>query len=268
MLRGFVVLIAALLAAGATAATVLTDDPERLRIAVVGALWAFILLALALPRRRAAEVAEAPDTSAAEVAELRRAYEVELEREVAARREYELQLEVYLRRELEQGLAEDVQVLRDDLTRLRTEVLARLDQAPPRDPRTDSVPLPAYRSRYAEPTPYEPYVAAPPPKPPPPKPGPLDEYLRAAVPADDPLGDLPSYGSPRRTNGESYGAPRAPVNGDSHGSPPAPRAPVNGDSYGSPPAPRPPADGEAVPHRRRARSDAEANEVLSRLLGR
>lgn len=225
VLRGFVVTLAVLLAAGATAATVLTDDPQRLRLAVVAALWAFILLALAAPRRRT----EAAPVAGVGEDELRRAYEVELEREVAARREYELQLEVYLRRELEQGLAEDVQALRDEVARVRAEVLAQLEDP---GPRTDAVPAPAPYSpfpSYAEPPPYVP--------PPPPRPGPLDEYLRAAVPAEPVPGDLP--------------ARRADL-------PP----------YGPPPSPRPPQNGEAVPHRRRARSDAEANEVLSRLLGR
>ena len=121
------------LAAAATAALVVTQDPKVLRLAVVGALWAFVLAAIAVPRRRsdpvspvtpaAADAAGAPGTEV----ELRRTYEVELEREVAARREYELQLEVYLRRELEQGLREDVESLRDEIQRLRGEVIDRLD---------------------------------------------------------------------------------------------------------------------------------------------
>src|SRR4029453_7645221 len=49
------------------------------------------------------------------------------EKEVAARREYELQLEVYLRRELERGLAEDVAALREEVARRRGEMIAGLD---------------------------------------------------------------------------------------------------------------------------------------------
>src|SRR6266496_3628104 len=97
-----------------------------LRAAVVGALWAFLLAALAVPRRRSVPPG-ARDLLPGREVELRRAYEIELEREVAARREYELQLEVYLRRELEQGMRNDVDSLREEVQRLRSEVLDRLD---------------------------------------------------------------------------------------------------------------------------------------------
>src|SRR5512132_2868263 len=107
--RGLVLTVAVLLAGAATVALVLSEDAQTLRLAVVGALWAFVLATLAAPRRRAVAGAEGDgDAEAAAPGaelELRRTYEIELEREVAARREYELQLEVYLRRELERGLA-------------------------------------------------------------------------------------------------------------------------------------------------------------------
>ena len=90
---------------------------------MVAALWAFVLAAFAAPRRRADDP---PATPGSEI-ELRRTYEIELEREVAARREYELQLEVYLRRELERGLSEDVAALRDEIGRMRGEMMDRLD---------------------------------------------------------------------------------------------------------------------------------------------
>src|ERR671913_2375554 len=123
--RGPVLVLAVLLAGAATVTVVLTDDAQTLRLAVVGALWAFVLAALAAPRRRAdgGEGAGPPGAGL----ELRRTYEIELEREVAARREYELQLEVYLRRELERGLAEDVTALREELNRMRGEMIDRLD---------------------------------------------------------------------------------------------------------------------------------------------
>ena len=112
-----------LIALASTAAVVLSDDPQTLRLAVVGALWAFVLAAFAAPRRREAARGRHPGHEL----ELRRTYEIELEKEVAARREYELQLEVYLRRELERGLAEDVAALRDEVGRMRGEMIDRLD---------------------------------------------------------------------------------------------------------------------------------------------
>jgi hypothetical protein len=121
--RTLALVVAVLVALGSTAAVVLSDDPQTLRLAVVGALWAFVLAAFAAPRRREPDAGTGPGTDI----ELRRTYEIELEREVAARREYELQLEVYLRRELERGLAEDVAALRDEVGRMRGEMIDRLD---------------------------------------------------------------------------------------------------------------------------------------------
>ncbi len=123
-LRTVALAAAVAIALASTAAVVLSDDPETLRLAVVGALWAFVLAAFAAPRRRESEPATGDPGGALE---LRRTYEIELEKEVAARREYELQLEVYLRRELERGLAEDVAALRDEVGRMRGEMIDRLD---------------------------------------------------------------------------------------------------------------------------------------------
>src|SRR5829696_9199212 len=122
--RTATLVLAGLVAVVATAAVVMADDPQVLRLAVVGALWAFLLAAFAAPRRRAEAAGSGEPGSAVE---LRRTYEIELEREVAARREYELQLEVYLRRELERGLTEEVQALREEVGRMRGEVIDRLD---------------------------------------------------------------------------------------------------------------------------------------------
>ena len=123
-LRTLALVAAVAIALASTAAVVLSDDPETLRLAVVGALWAFVLAAFAAPRRRESD---APAGDPGTALELRRTYEIELEKEVAARREYELQLEVYLRRELERGLAEDVAALRDEVGRMRGEMIDRLD---------------------------------------------------------------------------------------------------------------------------------------------
>ena len=123
-LRTLALVAAVAVALASTAAVVLSDDPRTLRLAVVGALWAFVLAAFAAPRRREPD---APAGDPGTALELRRTYEIELEKEVAARREYELQLEVYLRRELERGLAEDVAALREEVGRMRGEMIDRLD---------------------------------------------------------------------------------------------------------------------------------------------
>ena len=126
VLRAMLLVLAIGLAAAATAGVVTSEDPQVLRLAVVGALWAFVLVALAAPRQPPRSQ-EPRGLSPGKEVDLRRTYEVELEREVSARREYEMQLEVHLRRELERGLQEEVQGLRDEVQRLRGELIDRLD---------------------------------------------------------------------------------------------------------------------------------------------
>jgi hypothetical protein len=111
--RGLIVGAGFLLAAGATLAVFLTDNPQYLRIAVVAVAWAFVLATFAAGRRSGDR-----EAAAAREAELRRAYEHELDLEVAARREYELELESELRREAEQGIREEVEALRHELAAL------------------------------------------------------------------------------------------------------------------------------------------------------
>jgi hypothetical protein len=101
------------LAVAATLAVFLTDNPQYLRIAVVAVAWAFVLATVAAGRRTG-DGAEA----AVRERELRHAYELELEREVAARREYELELENHLRRETEDSLREELDALRGDIASL------------------------------------------------------------------------------------------------------------------------------------------------------
>lgn len=101
------------LAAVATLAVFLTDNPQLLRVAVVAVAWAFVLATFAAGRRGTDRVA-----AAAREAELRRAYELELEREVSARREYELELENELRRESEDAMRYELDALRGDIASL------------------------------------------------------------------------------------------------------------------------------------------------------
>src|SRR3954468_7521992 len=110
------------LAIVATLAGFLTENPQVLRLAVVGVAWAFVLATFAAGRRSADRAAAGARENA-----LRQAYDVELEREVAARREYELELEATLRREAEESMRATLDGLRDDLTgltELRAEVAA------------------------------------------------------------------------------------------------------------------------------------------------
>ena len=115
--------IGLLLAAGATAAAFVTEDPLYLRVALLAVCWAFVIAALLAGNRRADRVA-----AAAREAELRHAYELELEREVAARHAHEAELEGRLRREAEDALRGELaglSQLRGELTglaQLRTEL--------------------------------------------------------------------------------------------------------------------------------------------------
>ncbi len=296
------------IALASTAAVVLSEDPQTLRLAVVGALWAFVLAAFAAPRRREPEAADAEAMPGTEL-ELRRTYEIELEKEVAARREYELQLEVYLRRELERGLAEDVAALRDEVGRMRGEMIDRLDgelrmeriettrliggslRALQDEARRLGIGLPVRRSwpsccrrtrrlraatapRRTAPRPVTAGLGAPT----------ADRALvprrrcrprrqpaygaDAAVPAPSRGPPTPAYGAGPRRRRR-----RAPAYG---AGPPAPAAAARRpapapDRAAGPPAPRgaAPRPGRVgPPRRRRAREDGEDNEVMSRLLGR
>src|SRR5687767_5210592 len=109
-----------LLAVAATLGIFLTDNPQLLRLAVVGVAWAFVLATFAAASRST----ERPAARARET-ELRRAHQYELDREAAGRQEYELQLETELRRETEESIRAELDALRNDLaglTHLRTDL--------------------------------------------------------------------------------------------------------------------------------------------------
>src|SRR5687768_1249264 len=101
------------LAAVATLAVFLTDNPQLLRVAVVAVAWAFVLATFAAGRRGTDQVA-----AAARETDLRRTYELELEREVSARREFELELENEFRRESEDSMRSGLEALRGDIAAL------------------------------------------------------------------------------------------------------------------------------------------------------
>jgi hypothetical protein len=149
------------LAAAATLAVFLTDNPQYLRVAVVAVAWAFVLAAFAAGRRGTDRVA-----AAARELELRQTYALELEREVAARHEYELELENELRRETEDSMRYELDALRGDiaaLSGLRDEVarvselrgdIAALTSLRDEVARRDEVLEPTVRALAAEGVPY------------------------------------------------------------------------------------------------------------------
>jgi hypothetical protein len=100
------------LTVSATLALVLSNDLRWLRLGIVAALWAALIGAfLAMKyRKHAAQTEDA-------VAEAQTVYELELEREIAARREFELEIEAETK---ERADAES----RDELDALRAEVVA------------------------------------------------------------------------------------------------------------------------------------------------
>ena len=76
--------------------------------------------------QRAQLEAAAEQTRISQQVELRRTGEVELSREVAARREADYQLELSLRREIEQLMSDHIGALRTEVAALRAEVVDKL----------------------------------------------------------------------------------------------------------------------------------------------
>lgn len=106
------------LAIVASSALVFTDKVELLKLAVVLALWAAVAAAFVsfIYRRQA-------DADRARARDLKTVYNLQLDREISARREYELSVESHLRRELAAELraqsADEVAALRSELAALR-----------------------------------------------------------------------------------------------------------------------------------------------------
>ncbi|MGX9788433.1 DUF6779 domain-containing protein [Mycobacterium sp. MMS18-G62] len=106
------------LAIGASSALVFTSRVELLKLAVILALWAAVVAAFVsvIYRRQS-------DIDQAKVRDLKLVYDLQLDREISARREYELTVETELRRELASELraqaADEVAGLRAELAALR-----------------------------------------------------------------------------------------------------------------------------------------------------
>ncbi|TDV40711.1 DUF6779 domain-containing protein [Actinophytocola oryzae] len=101
-------------AAVATGLLVLTDQEKWLRLGIVAALWAALTGAFlaARYRRQVSDQREA-------AAERQRIYELELEREIAARREHELTVEAEAKRKAEESARDDLAALRAELQNMR-----------------------------------------------------------------------------------------------------------------------------------------------------
>ena len=105
---------AALLAAAATAVLVLSDDSRLLKLGLVAALWAALIGAFAVARLRG-RVADDEERAA----EQQRIYELELEREIAARHEFEAEAEAEARRRVAEESDNEIQALKAELRTLR-----------------------------------------------------------------------------------------------------------------------------------------------------
>ncbi len=110
LMLGTVVLAAAAAAVLATGA----QDARLLRLGLVAALWAALLGAFAAARMRREISSGAHRTE-----ELRAVYQLELEREVAARREHTLTVERELREQTEQAERHEIAALRAELAAMR-----------------------------------------------------------------------------------------------------------------------------------------------------
>lgn len=116
------------LAIVASATLVFTNKVELLRLAVILSLWAAVLAAfVTVIYRRQSE------SDQARARDMKYVYDLQLDREIAARREYELSVEAHLRRQLSQEVraqaADEMAALRAELASLRThlEVLLGAD---------------------------------------------------------------------------------------------------------------------------------------------
>src|SRR6185312_1184728 len=105
---------ALVLGLGATLVLVFSDDSRFLKLGIVAALWAALVGAFLAARLRR-QVADREDQSSS----MQAIYELELEREIAARREYELELEAEAKRKAEEQSRQDIDALRTELGALR-----------------------------------------------------------------------------------------------------------------------------------------------------
>jgi len=119
---GWLLLTALLvLAILASSTLVFTNKVELLRLAVVLSLWAAVMAAfVTVIYRRQSEVAQA------RARDMKFVYDLQLDREISARREYELSVETQLRRQLSREVraqaADEMSALRAELASLRSQL--------------------------------------------------------------------------------------------------------------------------------------------------
>lgn len=232
------------LSLGATAVLVVSDDPRLLRLGLVAALWAAFLGVVAAVRLRHGLVDRENDAERRQ-----RIYELELEREIAARREFELEVDAESGRR--DDSAGDVEAVRAELRALR-EALEPLMNANQLYERASSQAEPAaVRSPQRQPAvngaarPVPPPVGSAPsgdtPPPAPPRP----------VRAD--TGSVPAVGHSRPgppQNGPPQGGPPQSGSGQPRPAPPGPAHPGAGQERlaAAPGPPVPPADPPSRPN--------------------
>ncbi|MGW5455600.1 DUF6779 domain-containing protein [Nocardia sp. NPDC003979] len=144
--------IGALLLLGLTASVflVFSDNVQFVRIGLVAALWAAVIGALAATRYRKDAAVDK-----AKVRDLQTVYELQLEREINARREYEMGVEARVRAEVGAD-ASEIAALRAELTLLRQNLQVLFEGALPDDQpalQADAVridALPSGGSAYAD----------------------------------------------------------------------------------------------------------------------
>ena len=111
-----VLLVLALIA---TVVMVFSDNPVWMRIGTLSALWAAFIGAFLVARYRRQAAAEA-----ARVRDLHTVYELQLEREISARREHELVVEKELRASVRAETEDSVLALRQEIAALRDQLSA------------------------------------------------------------------------------------------------------------------------------------------------
>jgi len=115
------------LAVAASLLLIFSESVQLLRVGLVIALWAATLGAIAMTKYRRESALDK-----AKVRDLQKVYELQLEREISARREYELGVEARVRGELG-AEAETMKALREELAALRRNLEVLFDGRLPED---------------------------------------------------------------------------------------------------------------------------------------
>ncbi|MDH6679836.1 hypothetical protein M2284_004060 [Rhodococcus sp. LBL1] len=115
------------LAVAASLLLIFSESVQLLRVGLVIALWAATLGAIAMTKYRRESALDK-----AKVRDLQKVYELQLEREISARREYELGVEARVRGELG-AEAETIKALREELAALRRNLEVLFDGRLPED---------------------------------------------------------------------------------------------------------------------------------------